>query len=235
MPADAHVLDDLDPFDLLDLESARLDAYLSWLSPESWSHSTRCASWTVRDVLAHLASLEEYNRSCLDDTVGALVARAYEAGVADMDGFNAWGIKQREHLSSHDLLTRWRADNVSYRRRARDRGRDGWLSTAAGSYPVGLQVFYLASEYATHADDVGAPVGPEEQAERTWWRARFTRYAVREYERPARIYWRDGQNLVQANGEEVVLSDAQLVEAAVGRLSRYEVSPRILSALICLA
>jgi uncharacterized protein (TIGR03083 family) len=235
MAADPHVLDDLDPFDLLDVESARLDAYLSWLPAETWAAPTRCAGWSVRDLLGHLATLEEYNRACLDDTVGALVARAYEEGVADMDSFNAWGVKSRAGVPAGAVLAQWRTDNVSYRRRARDRGRHGWLTTAAGAYPVGLQVFYVASEYATHADDLEAPVGPDEEAARVAWRARFTRFALEEYERPVRVAWRDGQNLVQAAGEEVVLSDARLVEAAVGRVSRHEVPPRILAALTCLA
>jgi len=232
--ADEHELDDLNPFDLLDLESARLDMFMSSLPEDAWYGPTRCAGWTVRDLLAHLSGIEEYNHACLDDGVEELLGRAQATGVADMDAFNAWGVDLRRRVPTRDLLKRWRDDNAAWRRHLRMRGRDGRLTTADGWYPVGLYTFYMASEYATHADDIRAPVGSDERADRTAWRYRFTRYALEENERPVRIESRGGANLVVVGERQVVLTDEDVVEGAVGRL-RGEIPDRVLAALVCLA
>ncbi len=64
----------LDPFALLDDEAGRLDGFLSGLSGSGWTRASRCAGWTVRDVLGHLAAGEDYHRACLDGTVAAFLA-----------------------------------------------------------------------------------------------------------------------------------------------------------------
>ena len=60
---------DLDPFLTLDQEVARIQSLLDSLKPEEWSNPTRCEGWSVRDVVAHLDSDEEYNEACLEDRV----------------------------------------------------------------------------------------------------------------------------------------------------------------------
>jgi len=52
---DDRELAGLDPFALLDNEAGRLDAFLSGLGQSGWKRPSRCAGWTVRDVLGHLA------------------------------------------------------------------------------------------------------------------------------------------------------------------------------------
>ena len=61
-------------------------------------------------------------------------------------------------------------------------GRDAPLITAAGPYPAGLQAFHYSSEFATHADDVGAPVAPGEEPGRTAWRVSFGQVRARRAE-----------------------------------------------------
>jgi uncharacterized protein (TIGR03083 family) len=65
---DDRELAGLDPFALLDTEAGRLDAFLSGLGEAGWQRASRCAGWTVRDVLGHLAAGEDYHRACLDGT-----------------------------------------------------------------------------------------------------------------------------------------------------------------------
>jgi len=65
---DDRELAGLDPFALLDAEAGRLDAFLSGLGESGWKRASRCAGWTVRDVLGHLAAGEDYHRACLDGT-----------------------------------------------------------------------------------------------------------------------------------------------------------------------
>jgi mycothiol maleylpyruvate isomerase-like protein len=48
---DDRELAGLDPFALLDGEAERLDAFFSGLGESGWTRASRCAGWTVRDVL----------------------------------------------------------------------------------------------------------------------------------------------------------------------------------------
>ena len=218
MPADASEIADLEPFELLNNEFQRLESFFRGLDDHEWSRPTRCEGWTIRDLLSHLASNEEYNRACLDDDLQGLFQRAGEAGVQDVDSYNEWGIRKRADRPVEQVLEEWSAAHSEFRRRLEERGRDGTLSTMVGPYPAGLQAFHLASEAATHADDAGAPVADDEQIGRTKWRARVTRFALGEADKPVSVETYDGLNTVRLGEEEAQLTDAELVEAGVGRL-----------------
>ena len=57
------------------IEADRLDRFFAGLDDAGWTRaSSRCDGWTVRDMLAHLTASEDYNRACLDGTVGAFLA-----------------------------------------------------------------------------------------------------------------------------------------------------------------
>src|SRR5689334_23088818 len=94
-----------DPFDLLDAESARVDQFYSSLRGADWSAPTRCADWDRYQLLAHLASIEDYTRAGLRDAVADLMSAAPASG---MDQFNEWGVAQRAELSPVELLAQWR-------------------------------------------------------------------------------------------------------------------------------
>ena len=74
--ADDREIGALDPFDLFDREASRLDAHFSSLAGSDWMRPSRCAGWTVRDLLGHLLSVEAYFGACLDGTVRQLSPRA---------------------------------------------------------------------------------------------------------------------------------------------------------------
>ena len=138
--------------DLLDEEAARLDAFYSSLSDDDWDRPSRCEGWTVRDLLGHLASGEEYHRACLDGTVSELISRYAERGATDLDSANAMGVADHADLTAKEVLERWRTADAENRRRFRQRG-DGRIDTSIGDYPCRWQAFHVASELATHADD----------------------------------------------------------------------------------
>ncbi|MFC7643784.1 maleylpyruvate isomerase family mycothiol-dependent enzyme [Streptosporangium lutulentum] len=159
-------LADLDPFDVFDAEAARLDRHFSRLDEEAWSSPSRCEGWSVRDVLGHLAGEELYNHACLDDDLEGFFATLEREGVGGgFSGFNEWCVRSRRDVPVREVLEEWRRANGETRERMRALGREAELRTSAGPYPVGLQAFHYDSEYATHADDVGAPVS-EDEAER---------------------------------------------------------------------
>lgn len=227
----------LEPFDIFDTEAKRLDRFFTGLDEQGWSRPTRCEGWSVRDVLAHLAGQELYNQACLDEDMDGFFEMLEREGVrAGFDAFNEWCVRKRRHLSIDVVLDEWRSKNADTRRRMRGLGRGGTLQTSVGPYPAGLQAFHYDSEYATHADDVGAPVTDEEAAGRLAWRVEFGLFALQEHGSKARIE-RDGDRITaRVDGVAAELTEAEFVEATVGRLpAAHPLDPRIRGALRCLS
>jgi uncharacterized protein (TIGR03083 family) len=234
--ADAAQLADLDPFDLLDAETARLDRHFASLDAAAWESPSRCAGWRSRDVLAHLCGSEEYNHACLDDRLPELLAQAQGESITGVDDFNAWQVRRRLDRPVSELFTEWRTASGDTCRRLRERGRDGLLPTMVGPYPAGLQAFHLAVEAAVHADDVGAAVTPAETPDRIAWQARFARFAVAEANRPALVEPHGSANRVRLGDEVTTLDDGELVAAVTARLAEeHPLSPRLREALRALA
>lgn len=233
-----ELLAGLDPFDILDAEADRLDAHFGALPAGGWDQPSACAGWSVRDVLAHLAGEERYNHACLDGDLPGFRRELAEAGVAGMSGFNDWCVRQRRDRPVGEVLAEWREASGRTRRGLRERGADATLDTLAGPYPVGLQAFHYASEYATHADDVGAPVSGEEEPSRTHWRSRFGRFVLRERDTPVYVKESepDGRIHVELDGVTALLAPAEFVAATVGRLDGdHPLDPLLRAAVRCLA
>jgi uncharacterized protein (TIGR03083 family) len=246
-----------DPFDIFDTEAARLDSYFSTLDAEGWARASGCEGWSVRDVLGHLAGEELYNHACLEGRLERFYAMLDAEGVTGYKEFNEWCVRRRRGLPVAEVLAEWRDKNGWTRARMRDLGRDAMMDTSVGPYPVGAQTFHYDSEYATHADDVGAPVAPEEAEGRTDWRVRVGLFVLGEQgvlvERGdegrgdgvsgngvrgggVRVE-RDAERMrVRADGHDAVLTRPDFVRATVGRLpAGSPVPPAIRSALRCLA
>jgi uncharacterized protein (TIGR03083 family) len=232
-----QLLAGLDPFDILDAEAARLDAHFGALPPDGWDRPSGCAGWSVRDVLAHLAGEERYNHACLDGDLDGFRRELVDAG-AEPGSFNEWCVRQRRGRPVGEVLDEWREASARTRRDMRARGAEATLETMAGPYPVGLQAFHYASEYATHADDVDAPVSGEEEPSRTHWRQRFGRFVLRERDTPVYVHESepDGRIHVELDGVTAELSPAEFVSATVGRLDpQHPLEPLLREALRCLA
>lgn len=209
----------LDPFALLDREAGRLDAYLSGLGESGWKRGSRCAGWTVRDMLGHLAAGEDYHRACLDGTVASFLAGFAGRGGTDMDSVNALGVADYAALSPAEALDRWRAASAANRRRFRERA-DGVVDTSIGRYPCRWQAFHVAAEFATHADDIGVLVTHGEQGERRAWRARYSRFALAEAKPQLQIRHAGARTTVTEGPDTVELGDDELIEAVMGRLDQ---------------
>jgi uncharacterized protein (TIGR03083 family) len=222
--ADASRLAPFDPFDIMDEECARIEAFFASRDDAGWKQDTRCEGWDVRDLLAHLASVEAYNRACLDEKVQDLFAEAEKAGAAGMNEFNAWQIDIRRDRSAADVLDEWRNGNEYFRTEMRKRGRDGSLETSVGPYPAELQAFHLGAEYATHADDMDVPVPESARDARLAWRKAFSLFGLEEAEKDVTVESSGADNVVRAGDKEITLSDHELVEAVTARLKTIDES-----------
>jgi uncharacterized protein (TIGR03083 family) len=214
---DDRELAGLGPFALLDNEAGRLDAFLSGPGQSGWKRPSRCAGWTVREVLGHLAAGEDYHRACLDGTVAAVLAGFAERGGTDLDSVNALGVAGYAAQPPGQVLARWRAASADNRRRFRERG-DGVVDTSIGEYPCRWQAFHGAAELATHADDIGVPVTPGEHGQRTAWQARYSRFALAEAKPQLEIRHAGARTTVTDGPATVELDDDELIEAVMGRL-----------------
>ncbi|MEV0389614.1 maleylpyruvate isomerase family mycothiol-dependent enzyme [Nonomuraea sp. NPDC050643] len=230
------LLKDFNPFDIFDTEAARLDRFFSGLDEAGWRRPSRCDGWSVRDVLAHLAGEELYNHACLDGTVQELMNRLSGEGVTGFNDFNEWCVRVRRDLPVEEVLEEWRVKNGETRRRMRELGPGASLDTMAGPYPVGRQAFHYDSEYATHADDVGAPVSDGEIDSRTLWRVAVGRFVLAEQDSKVQVEQTADEVFVAVDGLTATLSYPEFVEATVGRLpASHGIDPRVVSALRCLA
>ena len=177
---DAAALAGLNSFGIFDVEADRLDQFFAGLDAAGWAQPSRCAGWSVQDVLAHLAGAELYNHACLNADLDGFRGMVRAAGITGgFNEFNQWCVRQRRGLPAAEVLAEWREANAGDPAAA-DRPGPG-RAAADRRRPVtrpACQAFHCSSDYATHADDVGAPVAPGEEPGRTAWRVSVGRFAL---------------------------------------------------------
>lgn len=207
----------LDPYELMATEAGRIDRHLATLQGADWEAPTRCEGWNTRDLLAHLAASEAYNRACLDGTVQDFMAQVGAQGATDLASANELGIRSYDGQTTDEVIASWRAENAANREgfRARDGGD---VDSSVGAYPARWQAFHLAFELATHADDLGVPATAAEQQGRLAWEAQFGRFALKELKSDVVIDAHDGRTHVKTGGVDVDLSDEEFVQAVAARV-----------------
>jgi uncharacterized protein (TIGR03083 family) len=155
-----------------------LRAHLRTLDPRQWSARSHCRGWSVKDVVAHLSTDEVYNQACLDGTLEQLPSSN------GLEGWNGRGVRVRRAMSPLEVLQEWEARQALVRRAWGKIGVDGSIPTSVGRYPLRLQVWHLAREYAIHADDIEVPMSPRERTAQLKWRGAFGLFAAREEGEP---------------------------------------------------
>jgi uncharacterized protein (TIGR03083 family) len=222
-----------DPFDLMESEARNIHDFYAKLHDQGWSTPTRCVGWNRRDLLAHLAAVEEYIRAGLDDNVGALLSRS---GAHGLDQLNAWGVRKRAGVPRDQLLSDWYEAIQTHIARLRQLPPDATMDTSVGQYPARRQAYYLAAELAIHADDAAIGVPEVDQPSRRAWRVRFGRVALDETGRGVIVTAGDRGQLVRVGDEEALLTDDDFVEATSGRLAdEHPLSAKLRDALRVLA
>ena len=202
-----------DPFSTLDREINRLSIFFTSLGPEDWKAPTHCEGWKVRDMVAHLDSVEEYNEACLNDTVATMIA-----GFTSMDEFNDQHIQKRARLSNEEILHQWRVRQAHVRKTWEQFGLEVEIPTFIGPYPLQAQIWHITSEYATHADDMGVQVPTEDQHQRLMWRFQFSAFAVQEKKNPPGLARKDDRMIIFKDQYQVSLSPEDFVAAVSARL-----------------
>lgn len=144
------------------------------LDERGWSRASHCRGWSVKDVVAHLSTDEVYNQACLDHRLDAL------PWTGGLTSWNARGVRIRRGLSALETLQEWEARQQRVRQAWQQLGLTARIETSVGRYPLILQVWHLAREYAIHADDIEVDIPPRERRQQLRWRAAFGLFAAEE-------------------------------------------------------
>lgn len=235
MTLDTRDVAGLDAFALMEQEADRCKRFFDSADEATWMRDTRCEGWDVRDILAHFAGVESYHLACLDDDIAHLFEEAQKGGASGFHGFNDWVVRVRRERPRDDVMDEWLTKNDEVRRRMRELGVNGTMASSVGPYPVDLMAFHIASEYATHADDMDVQLADGEHDARTAWRARVSRFALKERESPVKVEQRGNTYVVTLNGKSATLIEHDFVEAVTARATKAELDPELRAALVALA
>ena len=143
--------------------------------------------------MAHLSTDEVYNQACLDGTLDQLPSSG------GLSGWNARGVRVRRAMNPLEVLQEWEARQAQVRRAWGKIGLDGTIQTSIGRYPLRLQVWHLAREYAIHADDIRVPMSEGERRAQLRWRILFGLFAAREEDDPVDAELRGDEVYLRAN------------------------------------
>jgi len=187
------------PFPVYDREISRLRVHLRGLKGAKWSARSHCRGWSVKDIVAHLSTDEVYNQACLDGTLRQL---PFSGGLT---GWNGRGVRIRRGMSPLETLQEWEARQERVRRAWGTIGVNGQIPTSVGRYPLRLQVWHLAQEYAIHADDIEVPMPSRDRQAQLRWRAVFGLFAAEEYGEPVDARLEGDRVRLHRSGQDVDL------------------------------
>lgn len=163
-------------------------------------------------MVAHLSTDEVYNQACLDRTLSQL---PFSGG---LNGWNARGVRVRRGLSPLETLQEWEARQQRVRQAWEGLGLDAKIETSVGRYPLILEVWHLAREYAIHADDIEAPMPARDRTQALRWRAAFGLWTAAEEDgEPEQAELRADRVLLRNNGREHWLDLESFVAYLTGR------------------
>ena len=145
-------------------------------------------------MVAHLSTDEVYNQACLDRALDQL---PYGGG---LEGWNGRGVRVRRAMSPLEVLQEWEARQDRVRRAWGAIGVGGRIQTSIGRYPLRLQVWHLAREYAIHADDIRVPMSSVERRAQLRWRILFGLFAATEEDEPVNAQLRGDEVLLRQDG-----------------------------------
>jgi hypothetical protein len=83
-----------------------------------------------------------------------------------------------------EVMQEWEARQERVRRAWGALGLDARIETSAGPYPLRLEIWHLAREYAIHADDIEVPMTARERQAQLRWRVAFGLFAAHEEGEP---------------------------------------------------
>jgi uncharacterized protein (TIGR03083 family) len=149
-------------------QSARLRELVAGLTDEQWRTPSRCAGWTVQDVIAHLVGVKDFWRISITAGVKGSPTRFLEG--FDPKATPAAMVDGMRSMTPAETLARFVASDTGLCDAVAALDDAGWCATAEtppGDLPVRLLVHHALWDAWVHERDIALPLGltPEEEAD----------------------------------------------------------------------
>ena len=150
-----------------------LDDVLSKLTADDWARPSRCAGWTITDVVLHLAQTDELAAASAQGRLEEVSPEWAQIG-GDVDDFAGVAVQEDRGAPGAEVYQRWRAAAGSVRTllgAADPATRMRWV---VGYLPARTLATTRLSEAWIHSGDVLEPLGvPQPATDRLWHIARL--------------------------------------------------------------
>lgn len=138
----------------------RLAATLATFTEEQWSHPSRCAGWTNRDVIVHLDSTNAFWSFSIASGVGG--APTQFLATFDPVASPAALVDGAADVSSSEVLTKFTASTEAFAEQLVALDTDGWSALAEappGHISVSALVHHALWDSWVHERDILLPLG----------------------------------------------------------------------------
>jgi uncharacterized protein (TIGR03083 family) len=138
----------------------RLEGILAELSEEEWQHPSRCAGWTVQDVISHLASTNRFWALSID--AGLSEQPTQFLATFDPVASPAQMVEQTQGTPVAETLALFSSGVDAMERALAGLDDDGWATLAEappGHVPIALVADHALWDSWVHERDVLLPLG----------------------------------------------------------------------------
>jgi uncharacterized protein (TIGR03083 family) len=138
----------------------RLEAMLRDLTDDQWRSPSRCDSWTVQDVVAHVVGVNEF--WALSVSAGLAGEPTRILGAFDPAATPPLMVDAMRALTPAETLERFVASNDAILGVIAGLDTDGWLTNAespAGHVPIRLVMHHALWDCWVHERDIALPLG----------------------------------------------------------------------------
>lgn len=157
LSVDGHPSDQLQPFTR---QRQRLQAMLAELTDREWLAPSRCAGWTVRDVVIHLVGVNTFWRMSI--VAGLAGSPTRVLGSFDPAATPATMVDRMSALTPHEALDEFVSTNEALLGVVAELSEEGWSVAAespAGHVPIRLVAQHALWDCWVHERDIAVPLG----------------------------------------------------------------------------
>lgn len=157
-------------------EQQALDDHLDGLDDRGWAAPSRCAGWSVSDVVLHLGQTNEMAVASLEGTMPQFLARMAEGlpPAADVDAGAAAMVERERGAPPAEVRARWDASVAALRDRLAAADPGARVTWVAGELSVRTLATTRLAETWIHGGDVAVASGPQPApTDRLWHIARL--------------------------------------------------------------
>jgi uncharacterized protein (TIGR03084 family) len=152
-------------------QHAELDSILAVLDEPAWTRPSRCAGWTVSDVVLHLAQTSELAAASAEGRLADGGAHLWQSRASEdtVDDWAAAEVAAQRGDHPSEVLRRWRAAAEAERAAFTRCSPSDRLTWVAGKLSARTLATTRLAEYWIHTGDIAEPLGLAETADGRLW------------------------------------------------------------------